>query len=696
MKYNRILSLFLALGLIFGTAFFAPEDTEEKEAVLIKTLLNTLNQLHFEPQQLDDEFSMKVFDLYLDRLDGTRRWLTRDDVEQLRVHRSQIDDAAVVGNYDLLDLSIKLIGTAQEKTKVWYRQALEQPFDFTDDEIIQLDGEKLDYAENDGELLERWRKLVKYEVMTRIVDYQNRRDDEEEDYVGKTDEELEAEAREEVREMFDNWYERLGKMKRSDYLSTYLNSFSNVYDPHTSYYEPIEKQNFDISMSGRLEGIGARLQTDGNYTKVTSVVAGGPAFKQGDLTEGDKILKVAQGMDGEWNDITGLNINEVVEQIRGKKGTKVKLQVKKLTGDIETIVIVRDVVEMEEGFARSLTIESAEGDKIGYLHLPRFYADFRDRKGRQSSRDVGNELEKLKAAGAEGIILDLRNNGGGSLRDVVKMTGFFIEEGPVVQVKSRGNDAEILSDDDGGKVLWDGPVIVMVNEFSASASEILAAALQDYDRAIVVGTQTFGKGTVQRFWNLDRSVRGNEDVLPLGEVKLTTQKFYRVNGGSTQLRGVTPDIVLPDNYRYLETGEEETEFPLKWTKITPAEYSQNVYDLSDKNRIVRRAEKRIEGSDLFQRIDANARRWQADRENTTESLNLETYRTKQTAERETNDNYKALFEEDVITTVSNLAVDAADMEGDEAAQARNDKWMKNIRKDVHLLETLSIMDDMID
>lgn len=423
---------------------------------------------------------------------------------------------------------------------------------------------KKPFAKDDATLKDYWRQSMKWETMTRLAEKLEKKEKGEENFKDKTYEELEAEARKDVLKVYDDWYVRLEKRKRNDYLSMYLNTFTNIFDPHTEYYEPIDKQNFDIGMSGRLEGIGARLQTDGDLTKVSEIIVGGPAWKEGKLEENDKIVKVAQGDDPEWTDITGMVINDVVQLIRGKPGTKVRLSVKKADGSTKEIVIIRDVVIIEEGFAKSLLIETEEKETIGYLRLPKFYADFNNSNGRRCADDVAVELEKLKQAGVQGIILDLRSNGGGSLRDVVKMSGFFVEEGPIVQVKSRTRKAEVLSDDDPG-VQYSGPLIVMVNQFSASASEILAAALQDYGRAVIVGTgtSTFGKGTVQRFFDLDAVIRGNPEVKPLGEIKLTVQKFFRVNGGSTQLRGVTPDIVLPDNWLYLETGEKEEDFPME-------------------------------------------------------------------------------------------------------------------------------------
>jgi carboxyl-terminal processing protease len=494
---------------------------------------------------------------------------------------------------------------------------------------------------------------------------------------------------------FDKWYDRLAKMKRNDHLSTYLNAITAVYDPHTSYYEPIDKENFDIRMSGKLEGIGARLQSDDEYTKITSIVVGGPAWKQGDLEENDLITAVAQeGEDAV--DINGMTINEVVQLIRGKKGTKVILTVKKVNGSSQKITIERDVVITSEGFAKSLMMKTDEGEKVGYIRLPSFYADFQDRNGRRCAKDVATEVEKLKAQNVEGIVIDLRNNGGGSLRDVVKMSGLFVEDGPMVQVKSRDRKPEVLEDTDSS-VLWDGHLIIMVNNFSASASEILAAALQDYERAVIVGSPTFGKGTVQRFFDLDRAISGNSQVKPLGQVKLTTQKFYRVNGGSTQLKGVTPDIILPDNYKYIETGEKENEYPLKWTEIAPVETQQNVYDVSrNLDKLKAQSATRIKANAVFSKIDENAKRLKTQRDDTDYPLGLEAYNAEEDAMEEIAKSFEDMFEDEVNMSVENLKVDLPAFEADESKAARNEDFVKNIKKDVYLEEVLNIMDDMIE
>lgn len=694
MKNRGLLfALIAAAGLFF--AFYPPVDNAQKEAALMQTLLTDLNHYHYDPLDLNDELSEKVYGLFLDRLDGGRRWLTQTEVTQLEAYRTQLDNEAEQGTFNFLDLAIRLQESGIAKTQSWYREILSQPFSFDGNETIETDPEKKPFAKNDEELKRYWQTAMKWETMTRLAEKLEKKAEGDEDFKDKTDEELEAEARKDVLKVFDDWYVRLEKRKRADHLSIYLNSFTNIYDPHTEYYKPIDKENFDIGMSGRLKGIGARLQTDGEYTKVSDIIVGGPAWKAGELQEDDKIMKVAQGDEEEWTDITGMVINDVVQLIRGTPGTKVRLYIKKAEGGTEEISIIRDVVILEEGFAKSLIIEEGE-QNVGYIRLPKFYADFQDRNGRRCSEDIEKELEKLKSAGVDGVILDLRNNGGGSLRDVVKMGGFFVEEGPIVQVKSRNRQPEVLTDDNPA-VQYNGPLIIMVNQFSASASEILAAAMQDYGRAIIVGTgtSTFGKGTVQRFFDLDALVRGNSDVKPLGNVKLTMQKFFRVNGGSTQLKGVTPDIILPSNWYYIETGEKEEEFPMEWTKIDPVEYSQNVYTLYNLPKIRERSAERVKNNEVFAQVLDRAAKVKKQRDDSSHELNLAAYMAEDKSWQEESDAYEKLFENKVVDGARNLAVDLPAIEGDESKVELNKEWLEGVSKDVYLQETLNIMRDMI-
>ncbi|MBX2928917.1 MAG: carboxy terminal-processing peptidase [Saprospiraceae bacterium] len=695
MKRNHIMLSLVAVAILVAAFFPKPADQPEKDALLVRSVLTHLEQLHYHPKALNDDFSHKLYDLYLDRLDGGKRFLTQQDVAKLATFRAQLDDQVRAGNIDFFDLSVDLLNTGIKKAGGYYEEILATPFSFDQNENLELDGEKRTYAKNDAELREYWRKYLKYEVMTRVAEKLDEQEKLGEEGEKLSLEEIETAARAETLKTMSQWFERMNKVKRDDRFSYFLNTITNLFDPHTDYLAPIDKQNFNIRFSGRLEGIGARLQTDGDFTKVVEVVVGGPAWKQKDLEENDLIVKVSQG-DGEPVDVAGMDINEVVSLVRGEKGTEVRLTVKKKDGTFKVIPIVRDVVILEEGFAKSLILDgAAAGEKIGYLYLPRFYADFENKDGRFCATDVALELEKLKSEDVSGIILDLRNNGGGSLRDVVKMTGFFVEKGPIVQVKSRGQAPEVLSDVDP-RVQYDGPLVVMVNSMSASASEILAAALQDYGRAVIVGSNsTFGKGTVQRFYNLDQSVSGFKELKPLGEVKVTTQKFYRINGGSTQLRGVIPDIVLPDAYHFIKTGEKEENYPMEWTELPSVPYQQKVYNLKNVKEIKARSNSRLEKSEVFGQIYRNARRFEQQRDQSVFPLQLDAYRSMMKDREVASKQFEDLFKDKVISGVFNLEVDLPSIHADESKKARNEDFVTSVAKDVYIRETLNIIHDMI-
>jgi carboxyl-terminal processing protease len=476
-----------AAGILFATKSpieLGNGDPKEKEAMIVQTIMSGLANLHYSPKPVDDKFSKEVYKLYLDRLDNSRRFFTDQDVSQLKKYETQLDDQTNNATYEFFDLSVQLLEKQLNTTQGYYREILAQPFEFSKDESIELDGEKHDYAKNDNELKDLWRKMLKYEVLNRIVDKQVAQEKEEKDEKGeikpkKSFEELEPEVRKDVLKTFDDWYKRMFKAKRMDRLSDYLNCITNTYDPHTGYYEPKDKEKFDQDMSGKFEGIGARLQQDGDFVKVNEIIPGGPAWKQKELEVGDVIMKVAQNT-AEPVDIAGMDMDDAIKMIKGKKDTEVRLTVKKKAdGKIRVITIIRDEVIMEETFAKSLILNTKDGkDKIGYIKLPRFYADFDNANGSSCARDVATEVEKLKKEGVKGMIIDLRNNGGGSLRDVVQMSGLFIKDGPIVQVKSREVRPEVLRDYDK-EVQYEDPLIILVNQGSASASEIMAAALQD-------------------------------------------------------------------------------------------------------------------------------------------------------------------------------------------------------------------------
>jgi carboxyl-terminal processing protease len=693
---SPILFVLIAVILTFF-AFYPPYDQAEKEAALMQSIMTGLTYYHYQPQEINDEFSEKFYDLYLERLDAGKRWLTQKDVDMLEAYEYKLDDEAKQGSYAFLTTAIQHQQAGIDKSQEYYRAFLSKPFDFNTDEVVEMDGDKKGFAKDDNELKEYWRKQMKYETLTRLADKMKDKEEEHEDYKDMSMADMEAEARKETLKVYDDWYARLNKRKRHDHVSTYLNSFTNIFDPHTGYFEPVDRENFNIGMSGKLKGIGARLMSDGDFTKVSEVIVGGPAWKKGELDKDDKIIKVAQTADEEPVDLTGMVLDDVVQLIRGEPGTTVHLWIKKVDGSVEEISIVRDVVIIEDSYAKSLILETEDNNNIGYIRLPRFYGDYQNPNGRQCSDDIRTELDKLKGENVKGVILDLRDNGGGYLSEVVKMSGLFIESGPVVQVKNRGRRPQVLEDEDP-RVHYDGPVVVMVNQFSASASEILAAALQDYDRAVIVGTSnsTHGKGTVQRFWDLDNAIQGHNEIKPLGSIKLTIQNYYRVNGGSVQLKGVTPDIIIPNNNFYLETGEKEHEHPLEYSEITPATYVQNVYHLENLSRVKESSIYRIKKSPAFQKIDETAKRRKMQRDDSEYTLNLESFETEQDEFEVLSKEYKDLLDKEVLTNIRNLNVDVADMaSADESKVARNDEWLKNIKKDVYLEETLNIMKDMI-
>lgn len=692
-RFLKITMLVVPVSLI--SLGFYLKSANSGEEILLRVIVENLEHMHYAPLKVDNKMSESAFDNYLDFLDGNKRFLLQSDIDEMKLDRELIDDQTLAGRYDFFNKSLNLLNARITLCKSYYTEILKEPFDFTKKETVIFDDEG-PYAKSKADLKERWRKYLKYNVMTRLstsldVEEGKKKDSTNTDEI-KSYETLEKEAREAVLKSHNDWFERLDKLDRKDRLSTYVNAITTLYDPHTSYFPPADKANFDIRMSGQLEGIGAQLQEKDGYIKVNSIVPGSPSSLQGELQANDLILKVGQGEE-EPVDIVNARIDDAVKLIRGKKGTEVRLTVKKPDGTVKVIPIVRDVVQLEETYAKSVIINDESEDKVGYLYLPSFYADFNGNGGRTSWKDVRDELKKLKAEGAEALIFDLRNNGGGSLQDVVEMAGLFIDKGPIVQVKARNHPPRILEDKNGG-ILWDKPVIIMVNEFSASASEILAAAIQDYGRGIIVGSHTtHGKGTVQQFVELNRTLRGS-DYPDLGALKVTTQKFYRVDGGATQLKGVTPDIIWPDNYTYIKTGEKEQDHSLTWDKIEPAKYKPVEGYLKDFNKVKKASEKRQNDNEIFAQIDKNAKRWKDQREKTEFTLNLEEYKKEMNEKKEVSDAFSKLFQPHEDLIISTLKSDALEMGSDTIKQKRTTDWHKGLKKDVYLYETLQIAEDL--
>jgi carboxyl-terminal processing protease len=705
-----------------GNSFAYAQKGDEilKEKLICKVIYTGLERWHYSGKKIDDDFSEKAFSEFLKYIDLSKRFLLQSDIERLRKYKDKIDDELENGSTEMMEVTMQLLEQRIHQVQGFYRELLAKPFDFNREEYLELDPDKLSNCASLEELKEYWRKTLKYRSLLRYISLVQANETgtpPEQDPQGgakananspkkiiprKSEKELEVQARESVLKSFKGIFDRLLKTNKEDSLSLYLNSLVQVYDPHTTYFLPVDKESFDMQMSGAFEGIGALLQNEDEYVKVASIVPGGPSWRGKQLQAGDLILKVAQG-DEEPVDIIGMRTVDAVKLIRGKKGTLVRLTVKRPDGQMVEIPIVRDVVVLEETFARSAVLkDKTTGRRFGYIDLPSFYNDFSSHKGRNSSGDVKKEIEKLKSKKVDAIILDLRNNTGGALQDAVRMSGLFIPEGPIVQVKDKQGEVMPLDDNDP-TVSYSGPVVVLVNRLSASASEILAAALQDYNRALIVGgDHSYGKGTVQAMINLDNLISGHdlhrEDRYDsLGAMTITVQKFYRINGKAIQLKGVIPDIVLPDRSDFLEIGEVHQDYSLPWDSIPTAKYETWQSPPLVSNELVERSKARVQKNPGFQQLREYIKDVEQMQKETRQSLLLADMMKRQQeikAEREKLE--KSQTNIPFLTVLPSTPLDnEKSQQLEKIAKERQDEWFKTIRKDSLLGEVMEILNDMI-
>lgn len=702
-KKSFLIILLLVLG---GGVFYVVkssqtlDDPKSRYEKVLRLVGEMLEEGHFSPRKIDDDFSKDIFKKFLQSLDPDKIYFLSGDVAQLKKYELQLDDEIRGTSLESFFAINDLYKQRVVQSADLYRSILSQPFDYTIDEQYVEDEEKRSYPRNETEWREAWRKKLKYYALERYTDLleEQEKNKGKEGFVVLSKEEMEKEARDKVLKQFDRMYERFrNRFKDDDRFHQYVNVITESMDPHTTYFPPIEKRSFDEQMRGSFFGIGASLTEDrdnGNI-KVATIVNGSPAWKSGEIAVGDYILKVGQGDELTDQDLNGFEVTDAVRLIRGKKGTVVRLTIRKVDGTIKVVSLVRDEIPLDETYAKSLIIESKEHFKIGFIYLPEFYADFDRPNAPRCAPDVAKEIGKLKALQVDGIILDLRNNGGGSLWDVVQMVGFFIPDGPVVQVKSKDEAPTVLRDRDNGSVLWDGPLVVMVNSLSASASEIFAGAIQDYKRGLVIGSSsTYGKGTVQRNIELEKMAWvGGSGGSDLGSLKLTLQKFYRVSGASTQLRGVYPDITVPDQYDYLKLREKDTEDALAWDEIEGAPFKTWSNPLPLTN-VALASKLRISENEAFNQLQSSVA-WLEKNNKKDISLQLEQFRKKK---QEAADMFKKINESLKLKeelSVSNLPVDLSRIEQDSIKLERNKIFLKGIRTDLLVGETVKVVSDMI-
>lgn len=664
------------------------ENDPEKDKLLISLIRYALSKGHYEPVAMNDAFSEKVYDDFLTNLDQSKRLFLQEDINEFSAYKYLIDDQ--LKNEDLTFFKLVYDRYLQrfDESKVYYNEILAHPFDFKKEGQFNYDYETKPYAANQAELIQVWRDQLKLTTITRLhekIEMDKNRFEKDSTYRKNSYALLEQEAREGTLKSMDEYYDFMGELDQMDWFSVYINSVTIAFDPHTNYMAPKDKKRFDISIAGKLEGIGARLRKKDDYVTVDELISGGPAWRGGELEVGDAILKVGEG-DGEPKDIIGMRLDDAIEFIKGKKGTEVRLTVLKIDGSLKVISIIRDVVEMDETFAKSTIIKKGD-KKFGMIELPKFYIDFEEKDYRNSTTDMIQEIERLKEEKVEGILIDLRNNGGGSLKTAIEIAGLFIKEGPVVQVKYR-DEKPVVKYDTDKTLQYDGSLVILVNELSASASEIFAAAMQDYNRAVIIGSeQTFGKGTVQNLLPLNNYYRYDED---LGALKMTIQKFYRINGGSTQLKGVSSDIAMPDRYTYLEIGERDEKNPLSWDKVEPANYKPlNYYE--NLNSVIQDSKQRILNNPQFKLIDANAKWLKESSSSTVAYLNYEAYKIDLQRKDQEAKAFEKLNDYQNNLVFTSPQYELAAIEKDSILGEKREIWHKNLNKDIYVEEAVNVL-----
>ena len=696
MKKNLFTSLIAFIMCLASCSFVSKDfDTSDKDSLVIQLITYVLDQAHYLDKEIDDDFSEKVFNTFLENLDPYKRYFYASDIEEFSEYKFSIDDAFKTPNLDFFDLVYERYKKRMSESEKIFNNILSNPFDFSKNEVCECDFEVLDYVQTNEELYNRWRKLLKIYV---IENYHNEIEDDlrklEKDSLFKIRniDLIEKETRESLSEtMIQNYKFVSEEMQRSDWFSVYINSFVSQYDPNTSYLDPESKDRFDVDMSGNYAGIGARLQKKIDKVEITEVISGGPAWRDNSLEKGDAILKVRQDDEEEPVSILTMRLSEAVKLIKGEKGTKVHLTIKKVDGSISEVTVKRDIVQLEETYIKS-SIVKKDNNNYGIINIPKFYIDFDNQSNRDAAKDLKNEIERLKEQGIKGLVIDLRNNGGGALKTVVDMAGMFIKNGPVVQVKYFDKEKQVLSDRDRS-ISWTGPLVILVNEGSASASEILAAAMQDYKRAIIIGgNQTWGKGTVQNVFPLNRMVRGNTNG-DLGALRYTTQKYYRINGGSVQLEGVKSDINVPYRYKYLDFGEKDSENPLEWDEIDDVDYTtwQSNFDF---DQAIQKSKDRMSNNEYLKLVDENAKWIKMVRDDKIINLNYDNFKKELEENLSQTKRFDALDDFSMDFNFKSLPYEVDLIEKDSVLGIKRKRWHKSLNKDVYIDEALNVLSDL--
>ncbi len=724
MKRNFV---FLTAVFIISSLFLSNANTQKadprKDKLIGNLLKSALESYHFKGMKIGDEVSEKAFKEFIKKIDPSKQYFTEEDVKSLEVYKLAMDDQMSSGSFELIEKTMAIMKKRIQFAENIRKKSFQKQFDFSGNEAIELDPEKRKFPKNEKELAENWRLFFKHLTLSRYMTILEEQETLKKSKASKkskltakeekqlkqlkgekilTDKEMRDKAHELVSNRYKKILEQMLKEDRDDMSENFYNAIATIYDPHTVYMPPKPKADFDIDITGKLEGIGAVLQEDGSYIKVVQIVPGGPAWRQKELETDDTILAVAQGS-GESVDLMDMKVDDAVRYIRGKKGTEVRLTIKKVDGTRKVISIIRDEIEVAASFAKSSVLSREGGSyKIGYIQLPKFYRDF-ENSDVNCTDDVRKELERVKKAGVQAVILDLRNNGGGALEDARLMSGLFIDKGPIVQVKNHTGTVDVL-EDDNPSITYDGPLIVLINQFSASASEILAGAMQDYGRAIIVGGDfSHGKGTVQAVINLNQGPLLSLFGPTMGALKVTIQKFYRVTGASTQYKGVTPDIILPDPMSYLESREKDLEFSLPWDQINAQKFTKWNRSQPQIQKLREQSLMRVRDSQRFKRITTSVDFLTKKRKDTSVVLNLKNLQDEDAKNKKfveelklEDEDKKVLvtsFEDSLMAHDNKKVINNKKWKTD--FELRKAEWIKSLRQDVVLGEAMLIAEDYV-
>ena len=696
MRKNLFTPLLAFMMCLASCSFISKDfETDDKDGLVIQLITYVLDQAHYLDKEIDDNFSEEVFETFIENIDPYKRYFYASDYKDFSKYKFSIDDSFKNPDLTFFNLVHDRFINRISETKSIYKKILSTPFDFTKQEQFNLDIDEMEYVNNESELYDRWRRLLKIYVIENYHDEikdDQRKFEKDSTFLIRSNAEIEEIVRLDLSQTMDESYRVLQEeLQRQDWFSIYINSFVSQYDPNTSYLDPDSRDRFDVDISGNYAGIGAMLRKKIDKVEITEIISGGPAWRDNSLEKGDAILKVRQEDEDEAVSILGMRLSDAVKLIKGEKGTNVYLTVKKVDGSVSEISIKRDIVLLEETYIKS-SIVSKSDLKYGVINIPKFYIDFDNQSNRDAAKDLRLEINRLKEEGVKGLVIDLRNNGGGSLKTVVDMAGMFIKNGPVVQVKYFDKEKQILSDRDRS-ILWTGPLVILVNEGSASASEILAAAMQDYKRAIVIGgNQTWGKGTVQVVFPLNRMVRGNTNG-DLGALRYTTQKYYRINGGSVQLEGVKSDINVPYRYKYLDFGEKDSDNPMQWDEIGKADYStwQSNFDF---NQAIEKSKIRMENNNYLKLVDENAKWIKSVRDNKIVNLNYDDFKEEIEKNSLETEKFKALDDYSMDYTFNSLPYEINLISSDSVLGLKRERWHKSLSKDIYIEEALNVLSDL--